>query len=327
MEKNELNINARGGSELMQERLYRDLPPDLLNKFQIILSRVRDLSPDKRKILWLHDLPNDPESQHLKEAKNRSKFNKIVCVSNWQMQLYNLVLGVPYQDCVVLKNAIEPIDIEKKEYDGTVNLIYHTTPHRGLEILVPVFEELCNTFDNIHLDVYSSFSVYGWDKRDEQYKTLFDRCRNHPKITYHGGVSNEEVREALKKSHIYAYPSIWPETSGISVIEAMSAKNIVVCPNFAALPETCSGFAMMYQWNENPNLHAVTFAGTLDKAIRTVIKNQGATDPYLDFQKQYFDFFYSWEMRKNEWLDLLTKMADVEPAKESSSEFFTYRTS
>ena len=76
MEKNELNKNARGGSELMQERLYRDLPSNLLDKFQVILSRVRDLDDSKRKILWLHDLPNDPESQHLKEASNRSKFNK-----------------------------------------------------------------------------------------------------------------------------------------------------------------------------------------------------------------------------------------------------------
>lgn len=326
MEKNELSANARGGSELMQERLYRDLPKDLLDKFQIVLSRVRELNDNQRKILWLHDLPNDPESQHLKEASSRQRFNKLVCVSNWQMQLYNLMLGVPYQDCVVIKNAIEPIDIDVKEYDGTVRLIYHTTPHRGLEILVPVFEELCNTFDNIHLDVYSSFSVYGWEQRDEQYKVLFDRCRNHPKITYHGGVSNDEVREALKKSHIYAYPCIWPETSCLSVVEAMSAKNIVVCPNFAALPETCANFAMMYPFNENPNAHAVTFANTLDSAIRTVIKNKGSTDPYLDFQKQYFDYFYNWEIRKGEWLALLTALADVEPAK-VQNDVLVYRTS
>jgi glycosyltransferase involved in cell wall biosynthesis len=327
MEKNEVNKNSRGGSELMQERLHNSLPSDLLDKFQIILSRVRDLKEDKKKILWLHDLPNDPESQHLTEAKNRKRFDKIVCVSNWQMQLYNLMSGVPYQDCMVIKNAIVPIDIDQKEYDGTVRLIYHTTPHRGLEILVPVFEELCNTFDNLHLDVYSSFSVYGWEQRDEQYKALFDRCRAHPKITYHGGVSNEEVREALKKSHIYAYPCIWPETSCLSVVEAMSAKNLVVCPNFAALPETCSNFAMMYPWNENPNVHAVQFAHTMDNAIRTIIKNAGDTNPYLDFQKQYFDYFYNWELRKGEWLALLQMLDAMPPAEQNDSESLVYRTS
>jgi len=308
VEVNELNKNSRGGTELMQERLHRSIPEELLNKFQIIPSRVRELDPDKKKILWLHDLPHDPESEHLKDPELRKRFSKIVAVSDWQMQMYNIISGVPYAESFVIKNAIDPIPVEKKEYNGTVNLIYHTTPHRGLEILIPVFEELSRIHDNIHLDVYSSFSIYGWEERDKQYQQLFDRCRNHPKITYHGAVPNEEIRKALVKSHIFAYPSIWPETSCLAAIEAMSAMNLVVCPNFAALAETCSNFAMMYQFNENKNLHAVQFAHTLDIAIKTVIQNRGTTYPYLDFQKQYFDYFYSWDKRKGEWLALLNSL-------------------
>ena len=308
VEVNELNKNARGGTELMQERLHKSIPEQLLNKFQIIPSRVRDLDPDKKKILWLHDLPHDPESEHLKDPELRKRFSKIVAVSDWQMQMYNIISGVPYAESFVIKNAIDPIPVEKKEYNGTVNLIYHTTPHRGLEILIPVFEELSRIHDNIHLDVYSSFSIYGWEEHDKQYQQLFDRCRNHPKITYHGAVPNEEIRKALVKSHIFAYPSIWPETSCLAAIEAMSAMNLVVCPNFAALAETCSNFAMMYQFNENKNLHAVQFAHTLDIAIKTVIQNRGTTYPYLDFQKQYFDYFYSWDKRKGEWLTLLNSL-------------------
>ena len=308
VEVNELNKNSRGGTELMQERLHRSIPEELLNKFQIIPSRVRELDPDKKKILWLHDLPHDPESEHLKDPELRKRFSKIVAVSDWQMQMYNIISGVPYAESFVIKNAIDPIPVEKKEYNGTVNLIYHTTPHRGLEILIPVFEELSRIHDNIHLDVYSSFSIYGWEERDKQYKQLFDRCRAHPKITYHGAVPNEEIRQALVKSHIFAYPSIWPETSCLAAIEAMSAMNLVVCPNFAALAETCSNFAMMYQFNENKNLHAVQFAHTLDIAIKTVIQNRGTTYPYLDFQKQYFDYFYSWDKRKGEWLALLNSL-------------------
>ena len=308
MEKNELNKNARGGTELMQERLHSSLPADLLENFQIIPSRVRDLDDSKKKILWLHDLPNDPESEHLKDITKRKRFDKIVCVSDWQMQLYNVMSDVSYSESVVIKNAINPIEIETKPFDGTIRLIYHTTPHRGLEILIPVFEELANVRKDIHLDVYSSFSIYGWEQRDEPYKNLFERCKNHPQITYHGAVPNEEVREALKKSHIYAYPSIWPETSCLSVIEAMSAMNIVVCPNFAALPETCVNFAMMYPWNENKNLHAVQFAHTLSQAIDVVKSQNGQPSPLLEFQKQYFDYFYGWEKRKGEWEALLRSL-------------------
>ena len=57
---------SQGGTERMFERLKKELDPKLLDNFQIICSRVRDLE-DKKRILWLHDLWNDPENQHLKE--------------------------------------------------------------------------------------------------------------------------------------------------------------------------------------------------------------------------------------------------------------------
>lgn len=307
IEKNELNAKAKGGTELMQERLASTLPADLLNKFQIIPSRVRDLDPTKKAILWLHDLPGDPESQHLKDPELRKRFSKIVAVSDWQMQLYNIILGVPYKECVVIKNAIYPIEINKKEYDGTVRIIYHTTPHRGLEILVPVFEKLCERFDNIELDVFSSFSIYGWEQRDEPYRNLFERCKAHPKINYHGAVSNERIRDELKRTHIFAYPSIWPETSCLAAIEAMSAKNIVVCPNYAALPETCAGFANMYQWSEDSNEHANRFYHVMAATIEEITK-KGLDEPRLSFQKNYYDNVYNWNVRKDQWQGLLESL-------------------
>lgn len=300
MEVNELNKNSRGGTELMQERLHSTLPADLLSKFQLIPSRVRDIDPDRLPILWLHDLPNDPESQHLKDPELRKRFKKIVAVSDWQMQMYNLVLGLPYSESTVIKNAIYPIDIERKRLNDTIRIIYHTTPHRGLELLVPVFEELCKHHDNIELDVFSSFSVYGWSERDKQYEALFERCRNHPKINYHGAVSNEQIREELKKSHIFAYPSIWPETSCLAAIEAMSAMNYIVCPNYAALPETTAGFANMYQWTENNNDHANRFYAVLDSTIND-IKQNGIHHQRLRFQKDYTDVMYNWNMIAQKW--------------------------
>lgn len=307
VEKNELNMKARGGTELMQERLASSLPTELLSKFQIIPSRVRDLEPDKKAILWLHDLPGDPESQHLKDPELRKRFSKIVAVSDWQMQMYNMILGVPYKESVVIKNAIHPIEIKQKEYNGTVRIIYHTTPHRGLEILVPVFEKLCERYDNIELDVFSSFSIYGWEQRDEPYRELFERCKTHPKINYHGAVSNERIREELKRSHIFAYPSIWPETSCLAAIEAMSAKNIVVCPNYAALPETCAGFANMYQWSEDSNEHANRFYQVMVATIEELTK-KGLDENRLSFQKNYYDNVYSWEVRKDQWGALLVSL-------------------
>lgn len=298
---------ARGGTELMNEALYRYVDNDLLEEFNIIKSRVRELSTNKPNILWLHDLWADPEAQHLKDPESRSRFARLVFVSNWQLQTYNMGLGVPYHESIILKNAIDPIQLTKKP-DDQIRLIYHTTPHRGLQILIPAMEALAaHHGDKIHLDIYSSFEAYGWKDRDEPYLDLFERAKQHPNMTYHGFQPNEVIRKALQESHIYAYPSIWQETSAISVIEAMSAGCEVVCPNLAALPETTAGFASMYQYSEDMNHHANVFANILHQSI--IRHRDEDIQNKLLFAKNYIDNFYNWEVRGAEWTGLLKALS------------------
>mgnify|MGYP001604793464 CR=1 FL=1 len=71
---------AMGGTELMMERLNSTLPPELLKQFQIIPSRVRALDETKHKVLWLHDLPQDPEVLRISEGWWRKRFDSIVMV-------------------------------------------------------------------------------------------------------------------------------------------------------------------------------------------------------------------------------------------------------
>lgn len=304
MERNEVDANSMGGTELMAAGLEQHVDPQLLSQFQIIRSRVRELDPTRKPILWLHDLPRDPESQHLRDAASRSRFKKIVMVSNWQMQQYKDYLGVPYSDCVVLKNAINPITGIDKSGD-TLRLIYHSTPHRGLQILVPVFERLCDFHSDIELDVFSSFKLYGWEHRDEEFESFIQRCKDHPKINYHGTQSNDVVRKAVARAHIFAYPSIWRETSCLCAMEAMSGGALIVAPNYAALPETTAGFAMMYQWDEDIQRHAVVFFDQLNSAIASWKQERAALAEHLVAQKSYADHMYSWQRRAVEWTNFL----------------------
>lgn len=306
------HIGSKGGTEQMFEAMMSRLPIELTDQFNIICSRVRDdnVSATKKNILWLHDTFDDPESQHLKDPKSLERFEKLVFVSHYQQSTYNLGLGVPYDKGIVLQNAIVPIETHEKP-NGTINLIYHTTPHRGLELLIPVCEFLADRGLDFHLDVYSSFEIYGWPDRDQPYKELFDRVKNHPKMTYHGFQPNSVIREALKKAHVYAYPSIWPETSGISVIEAMSAGCNVVCPTLAGLPETCANFAVQYGWTENNNKHANMFVGVLGMVIRDYWAQHN--QERLKFQKIYFDNFYNWDIRSSQWRDFLSSMVNKKP--------------
>jgi glycosyltransferase involved in cell wall biosynthesis len=307
IDRNEVDRNAMGGTELQGLALTKYVDPALLDKFQIIRSRVRNLDPDKKKILWLHDLPWDPESANLKDPEYRKQFDKIVFVSHWQQQMYNTVLGVPYSEGIVIRNAIDAIPEEWIDKpDDKINIIYHTTPHRGLSLLVPVIEELVKHEPNIHVDIYSSFKLYGWAERDKPFQELFERIKSLPYMTYHGSTSNEEVKKAVGRSHIFAYPSIWQETSCICALEALSAKNLVVTSSLAALPETCANYALMYNYTEDVQTHVNMFYGTLRHAVD--IAKTGNAANYLRAQKEYFDRNYDWKVRADEWTYLLNSL-------------------
>jgi glycosyltransferase involved in cell wall biosynthesis len=326
--KDELSKNAMGGTELMKNKLASIIDPSLLDKFQIFLSRVQEpLSQDHVRVLWFQDLAGDPASEHL--ANNGwEKFHKFVFASNWQMRGYIERYNIPWSKCVVLLNAMEPIDftMEDKKRD-VIRLTYISTPHRGLQILVPVFKKLRETFgDKIELDVYSSFKIYGWGERDEVFNELFEECKNTPGINYHGSVPNAEIREALKKSHILAYPNIWQETSCISLMESMSAGLICVHPNYGALPETAANWTHMYQWHEDLVAHANIFYTMMVNVINDIINMpEEDYEKKILIQKSYADVFYSWKNRKIQWEALLNSLKDM--PTEIPQQKFIYRTS
>lgn len=309
MEVNELSKNAKGGTELMLEALHSHVDADLLSNFQIIPSRVRELKEDKIRILWCHDLPDDPETHHLANG-GWQKFHKLVFVSHWQQQAYMNKYQIPWSHTCVLHNAIEPLG-PRFEKDNIVHIVYHTTPHRGLQILVPVFEKLAEEDEDIRLHVYSSFKIYGWPERDKAFEPLYEKIKLHEKMRYWGSVPHDELMKALPAYDIFAYPSIWPETSCISLMEAMSAGLLCVHSNFAALPETAANWTAMYPLHEDMNAHANIFAGALKFGIEEVRSGSESLKRKLESQKMYADLFYSWDLRKHEWASLLNSLKDL----------------
>lgn len=286
----------QGGTELTRRLLHEVADRDLLDAVNIV-SRPDDYKAGAKNVLWVHDLPRD--MPFLASASSRRGFDGIAFVSSWQQTVFFMNMGVPYSESTVLRNAVHPINGEKKTTDGEVRIVYHPTPHRGLEILVPVFTSLCEKYDNIYLDVYSNFDIYGRPELNEPYEPLYELCRSHPKITYHGSHPNDIVREALLCADIFAYPCIWRETSCISAMEAMSAGCLIVAPNYCALPETLANFNVSYAWTEDVAAHAGRFSAALSSAIESV--KSADVQTHLAEQKRYADKFYSWKARAPEW--------------------------
>ena len=316
----EQSRKSNGGTELMCRELEKRVDHELLKEFQIFPSRVKeDLDPTKLRILWLHDTANDPETEHLAND-GWKRFHRLVFVSHHQKAGFQAKYNIPASKCVVMLNAIEPLQKHKKPPIDKINLIYTSTPQRGLNILYAVFNELCKKHDDLWLDVYSSFDLYGWNENNTPFQALFDQLNEHPKIGYHGSVPNEELRSALMNAHIFAYPSTWPETSCLCLMEAMSADLICVHSDLGALYETAANWTLMYNYHEDLSKHAGVFMSAMEAAIDTV-----RTEQINSSQKSYVDVFYNWESRAQQWTAFLGSLLGEDRSIPSTEPEFTYR--
>lgn len=330
IERNEVGVNAHGGTEIMRDLLEATIAPDVLDDFQIFMSRPRELDPKKIRIFQCHDLPEDPESAKLRDHNFRNSFHELVFISDWQYQRYQLVLGVPYDDrSIVIETGIEPAPIEYLQKEGpTIRLVYSSTPQRGLDILVPVFEKLASEYDDIHLEVFSSFKLYGWDEADKQYEPLYERIRQHPKMTYHGFVPHDDLLKSLSRCHILAYPCVWLETSCRAMLESMSAGLVCVHPNFGALPETSGALNVMYPGDfSNRDRHADIFGRHLRAAIQLVRDDRHRN--MTAFNKTYVDSRFNIRRISARWNVLLHELKKRFPDEESRvipKEQYAFRT-
>jgi UDP-glucose:(glucosyl)LPS alpha-1,2-glucosyltransferase len=307
-------LSPCGGTELAKSWLYAHADKELLAQVNVV-SRPDDYKEGEKNILWIHDLPND--MPFLANKRARTMFDGIVFVSSWQQTVFFMNLGVAYSESTVIRNAIRPITVSKERAsrDKQIRLIYHPTPHRGLELLVPAFIELCKTYDNLHLDVYSNFDIYARPEANKAYEPVYKTCREHPNIAYHGSQPNDVVRQALSNADIFAYPCIWRETSCISAMEAMSAKCLIVAPDYCALPETIANFGESYSWTEQADQHIARFSAALERAISRI--GSVEVEKHLDEQKQYADRYYNWDFRVLEWNRYLAEIVEA-PKKKMS---------
>jgi glycosyltransferase involved in cell wall biosynthesis len=319
-EENEISKNAVGGTELTKRGLGKIIDPTLASNFQIICSRVRELDPTKIRVYWVHDLPSDPECAKIKDKSFRDQFHLIAFTSDYLYMRFRQEHGVPYDEkFVVIESCIDPIDSPEKP-DDTINLIYHTTPHRGLALLVPAFGFLAKIHPEIRLHVFSSFKVYGWPEADAQFEPLYEQIRQHEQATYHefsGTDSYKDVVAQLEKTHIFGYPCVWEETFCRSVVEAMSAECLVVHPNFGALPFTSGGLNIQYPGDADHNKHLNTFTKFLDIAIKITKGKEVATKDRLRFNKAYVDTQYSTQYIANKWTAQMNALLQQYPDEAS----------
>ncbi len=297
-----------GGSESQLRLLLKYLPDESFKDINLILNNTNHdlIEKDKINVLWMHHFVNQQEAKNLGSKDFTDKLDWIVYNSNWNLKHHINYFHVPQNKSVVIRNAIEKINFVTKPTDK-ISLIYHTTPWRGLKILLKVFKNL--NLKNVELDVCSSTIIYG-KKFDsvlgKNYEDLFNECKNTKNVNYFGFLENQKIIEKLKKVHIFAHPSIWPETSCIAAIESMAAGCEVVTTNLGALIETCSPYGTIINFEKKPEDLEKKYSEALLDSIQNFWSEK--TQKKLKLQRETINATYSWDVRSVEWKNFFNKI-------------------
>tara|TARA_B100000446_G_scaffold146444_1_gene140053 strand:+ start:207 stop:1190 length:984 start_codon:yes stop_codon:yes gene_type:complete len=300
-----------GGGDNQLRFLLKYLPDESFKDINLILnSTSHDLiERDKINVLWVHHFVNQKEIQNLGSKDYVDKLDWIVFNSNWNFEKYVYQFKIPESKSIVIRNAIEKIDFEKKPKDK-ISLIYHTTPWRGLVHLLKVFKNL--NLENVELNVCSSTIIYGKkfdDQLGKKYENIFNECKNTKNVNYSGFLENKKIIELLKNMHIFSHPSIWPETSCISAIEAMASGCEVVTTNLGALYETCSPFATFVGFDRNFDNLEKRYSKALLKSIKNYWSNENQNK--LKLQSEVINATYSWDVRSVEWKNFFNEIREL----------------
>ena len=290
-----------GGSENQLRLLLKYLPDESFKDINLILNNTdyNLLEKNRINILWVQHFVNQKEIENLGSKDYIDALDYIVFNSNWNLEKFYYQFKIPESKSLVIKNAVEKIEFQEKPKDK-INLIYHTTPWRGLVHLLKIFKDL--NLEKVELTICSSTKIYG-KKFDEvyakKYENIFNECKKTRNVNYLGFIDNKKIIELLKKTHIYAFPSIWPETSCISAIEAMAAGCEIVSTNLGALYETCAPFGTLVGFDRNFDNLEKKYSKALLKSIKNYWSDENQKK--LKLQAEVINMTYSWDVRSVEW--------------------------
>ena len=300
-----MNENPKGGTELQLGFLNNRVDKNLLDKFSICTSVPEKIPLDNSKIniLWQKNSYDQPNlAPWFQDKSNHNKYDWYVFNSHWNYEKFRTYFDVPTEKCVVIKNGIEKIEPISTTYSkgDPIKIIHQNTPWRGLNVLLGAMQLINNPL--ITLDVYSSTEVYGksfYDENDKYYQTLYDQAESLPNVNYIGYKPNNYIVEHLKDYRMYVYPSIFEETSCISLLECMAAGLYCITTDFGALFETGAEFPMYIPYSKDYKSLSRKFAHGIEAAAISLEDDK--INDHLRFQIDYTNKYYSWDKQAISW--------------------------
>lgn len=192
----------------------------------------------KKKIVWLHDLPNNIELT----PESVATFDKIVVLSDYHRSL--LRGKVPSEKVYVSTNGINAEDFKdlvsmKKPH----RVIYASSYNRGLEILLDMWPKIREAIPDAELRI-----CYGWQVFDEfvrqgliqedGWKAKMQEKMKQDGVKELGRLGHKELLKEYCKAAVMAYPCTYAgEINCIALTKAIACGCYPVTNDFAVMAE------------------------------------------------------------------------------------------
>lgn len=256
------------------------------------------LANAKRKILMMHDTFCDGDI-FIEELVVGGLIDELFTLSDWHTSYVGTCNHGKYRIYEVLKNHMfqtrngvniwnKHVDISKKDYN---HFVYNASVTKGMLPLVKeIWPRVLRAIPDAKLTVIGGFyrfkSTHGPDQQEQDWHKLVEEYSSSVKFT--GVISQKEISDILSTASWMIYPCDFPETFGISTLEAIAHNVPVLTCRFGALEETaldsCS-YKIPYSVVPNWSVEWLKQEEQVEKFVKMVIDAYNV--PYLHQQKMY----------------------------------------
>lgn len=279
------------------------LPEHLWSQFQYNPSAFKQIKQNaKLKIMWMHD--TFCTGDHLLEDMLvRGDIDEIFTLSDFHTSYVTTCAHGRKRNFEVLKNKIymtrngavahnKEIDYSKKD----PNLfVYNASVTKGMIPLVTkIWPKLKEKAPDIKLKVIGGYYRFRDGAPPDAQEVKFWQLADDPKnkelgIEFTGIIKQSEIADILASASFMIYPGAFPETFGISSLEALLNNTPIITTRFGALEETAIGgacYLMDYAIEPNSLFPEINHEQQVNQFVDLTL--QAYHNRYLHQQKSYY---------------------------------------
>jgi protein O-GlcNAc transferase len=265
---------------------------------ELLKIKVSLNSPSTIFCLWTgHDI-DQAASKMLKDTKLKDFVDLYIFVSDWQRLRYVETYQIKYSKTMILKNGIgKPFEkyLSMPTKKKNKSMTYCSIPWRGLVLLGPIYKEIKNVHVDASLNIFSGMNIYKQAENPSEDNKL-NELKKMKDVNFNKGVSQTRLADELYKIDMLTYPNIFPETSCITVLQAMACGCLVLTSKLGALEETMNGLNTYVNLNIhdfNAQEYAISFINKLNVLLNL---NDASKESIREKNREHIRKNYTWKV-------------------------------